>query len=630
MKDLTDDHIGSTNVNMSALSDDPKVSLAWSTEKIDKLINDYEEGIVDIREMFNSPFINNDVQVRRPKLQFEYTKDERDELRKCAADPLYFAEHFAYAMTDDGLQILKYRDYQQQIINTIHQSKFSILMASRQIGKTITTATFIVWFLIFNKDKNALVVADVMDTTKELIDKMKNIILNLPFYMKPGLVINNVMMLKFDNGSRILGRTTTKKTGIGFNIHLLYMDEFAHIDDSFLGFFYRSIYPTISAMPNSKVIITSTPSGVNRFYRLWMDAIEKKNTYVPMRVDWWQVPGRDEKWREETIANLGSEEDFNQEYGLQFFSGDTLLMSASELRRMNRAKTTYEAFKSELLTFDETDYSRFFRFHPNFVNKNLTGNVDLRHDTNYYVLSVDTGDGLGRDYSVINIYKVVALPLEILKKHRTFIKEDHDVVGLVQVGIFRCNTANIDAFCEIAKNIIFKFFNPQYVRVVIELNHKGERVHDKMKTHGDYWSGMVVFSRHRDGDKYMSPGIILTNEKVKDKYCEDFRYYVVLEKIIPNEFFTVEEISGLGKTKVNGSYRSQSGNDDCAISSVNISTFFKSPQFHEVADDVVMKIADDAYITAVKEEFIEYNLRMDAKDTGMEASYITSLNNLMS
>jgi len=305
-------------------------------------------------------------------------------------------------------------------------------------------------------------------------------------------------------------------------------------------------------------------------------------------------------------------------------------MSASELRRMNRAKTTYEAFKSELLTFDETDYSRFFRFHPNFVNKNLTGNVDLRHDTNYYVLSVDTGDGLGRDYSVINIYKVVALPLEILKKHRTFIKEDHDVVGLVQVGIFRCNTANIDAFCEIAKNIIFKFFNPQYVRVVIELNHKGERVHDKMKTHGDYWSGMVVFSRHRDGDKYMSPGIILTNEKVKDKYCEDFRYYVVLEKIIPNEFFTVEEISGLGKTKVNGSYRSQSGNDDCAISSVNISTFFKSPQFHEVADDVVMKIADDAYITAVKEEFIEYNLRMDAKDTGMEASYITSLNNLMS
>ena len=630
MKDLTEDHIGSTSVNMSNLSDDPKTSLAWSTEKINKLISDYEEGMVDIREMVNSPFINNDIQIRRPKLQFEYTKDEREELRKCAADPLYFAEHYAYAMTDEGLQVLKYRDYQQQIIGTIHQNRFSILMASRQIGKTITTATFIVWFLLFNKDKNALVVADVMDTTKELIDKMKNILLYLPFFMKPGLVINNVMMLKFDNGSRILGRTTTKKTGIGFNIHLLYMDEFAHIDASFLSFFYRSIFPTISAMQNSRVIITSTPSGTNRFYRLWMDAVEGKNTYVPMRVDWWQVPGRDEKWREEAIANLGSEEDFNQEYGLQFYSGDTLLMSAMELRRMNKAKISYEAFKTELLEFNEVDYSKYFKFHPNFMQKNLLGNVDLKHDTNYYVLSVDTSDGLGRDYSVINIYKAIALPLEILRKHKTFIKEDHDVVGLVQVGLFRCNTANIDAFCELAKNIIFKFFNPQYVRVVIELNHKGERVHDKMKTHGDYWSGMVVYSRHRDGDKYMSPGIILTNEKVKDRYCEDFRYYVVLEKIIPNEFVTVEEISGLGKTKVNGSYRSQSGNDDCAISSVNISTFFRSPQFYEVADEVVMKITDDAYITAVKEEFIEYNLRMDAKDTGLDPGYISNLNSMMS
>lgn len=495
---------------------------------------------------------------------------------------------------------------------------------------TITTATFIVWFLIFNKDKNALVVADVMDTTKELIDKMKNILLNLPFYMKPGLVINNVMMLKFDNGSRILGRTTTKKTGIGFNIHLLYMDEFAHIDSSFLGFFYRSIFPTIAAMQNSKVIITSTPSGTNRFYRLWQDAIEKKNTYVPMRVDWWQVPGRDERWREEAIANLGSEEDFNQEYGLQFFSGDTLLMSAIELRRMNNSKIIYEAFKTDLLTFNEVDYSKFLKFHPNFVKKNLLGNVDLRHDTNYYILSIDTADGLGRDYSVINIYKAVALPLDVLKKHKTFIKNDQDVVGLIQVGIFRTNTANIDAFCEIAKNIIFKFFNPQYVRVVIELNHKGERIHDKMKTHGDYWSGMVVYSKHRDGDKFQSPGILLTNEKVKDKYCEDFRYYVVLERIIPNEFFTIEEISGLGKTKTNGSYRSQSGNDDCAMTSVNISAFFKSPQFYDVADEIVMRITDDHYITTVREDFIEYNMRMDAKDAGLDIGYINSLNDMMS
>ena len=494
---------------------------------------------------------------------------------------------------------------------------------------TITTATYIVWYILFNKEKNVLMVADVMDTTKELIDKMKNIILNLPFFMKPGLVINNVMMLKFDNGSRVIGRTTTKKTGIGFNIHLLYMDEFAHIDASFLSFFYRSIYPTVSAMTNSKVIITSTPNGVNRFYRLWMDAIDKKNTYVPMRVDWWQVPGRDEQWRLDTIANLGSEEDFNQEYGLQFFSGDTLLMSSHELKRMNKSKTTYEAFRTSALDFNETDFSQYFKFHPNFIQKNLVGNVDLKHDKSYYVLSVDTGDGIGRDYSVVNIYKAIALPIEVLKRHRTFIKNDQDVVGLLQVGLFRSNNVNIDAFCEIVKSIVFKFFNPAYVRIVIELNHKGERVHDKLKTHGDYWSGMVVYSRHKDGDKYMAPGIILANEKVKDRFCEDFRYYTVIERVIPNEFFTVEEISGLGKTKINGSYRSQSGNDDCAISSVNMSAFFKSPQFYDVADDVVAAITDETYIMTVREQFIDYNMRMDAKDTGLEPGYIANLNSMM-
>lgn len=130
-------------MSMASMSDDPKVSLAWSTEKIDKLIRDYEDGVTDIRELFNSPFINNDVQVRRPKLQFEYTKDEREELRKCAADPLYFAEHYAYAMTDDGLQLLQYRDYQKQIISTINNNRFSILAAARQSGKCLTASTYI-------------------------------------------------------------------------------------------------------------------------------------------------------------------------------------------------------------------------------------------------------------------------------------------------------------------------------------------------------------------------------------------------------------------------------------------------------------------------------------------------------
>jgi hypothetical protein len=180
---------------------------------------------------------------------------------------------------------------------------------------TITSSIFLLWYLLFNFEKNAMIMANIGDTAAELMDKIKVIMKGLPFFLKPGLVVYNVMTMKFDNGCRIMAKTTTKTSSIGYTIHMLYMDEFAHINPNFINQFFKSVYPTISSSQIARVIITSTPNGMNKFWELYKGAVEGENEFNPIRVEWWQVPGRDEEWKKKEIAALGSEEDFNQEYG---------------------------------------------------------------------------------------------------------------------------------------------------------------------------------------------------------------------------------------------------------------------------------------------------------------------------
>lgn len=180
---------------------------------------------------------------------------------------------------------------------------------------TITSSIFLLWYLLFNFEKNAMIMANIGDTAAELMDKIKVIMKGLPFFLKPGILIYNVMTMKFDNGCRIMAKTTTKTSSIGYTIHMLYMDEFAHINPNFINSFFKSVYPTISSSLISRVIITSTPNGMNKFWEIYKGAIDGDNEFNPIRVEWWQVPGRNEEWKKKEIATLGSEEDFNQEYG---------------------------------------------------------------------------------------------------------------------------------------------------------------------------------------------------------------------------------------------------------------------------------------------------------------------------
>jgi hypothetical protein len=227
-------------------------------------------------------------------------------------------------------------------------------------------------------NKNALILSNKGATTREIIDKAKVILDNLPFFLKPGVVKNDVFNMKFDNGCRIIGQSTTKKAAIGFTIHLLFMDEFAHIHSSFLDTFYENVYPTISSSKVSRVIITSTPNGFNKFYDLYTSSVNQKNEYGPFRVDWWQVPGRDDAWMKREVANLGSEEAFNRQYGNQFIASSNLLLGPSTIKKLQAGEKTFVHHEFYELDDIETDYSGLV-WHPEF-------DIDrTREDEEYWV-----------------------------------------------------------------------------------------------------------------------------------------------------------------------------------------------------------------------------------------------------
>jgi hypothetical protein len=625
MKDIMSSSGGFSSIKVSSIGGDSKDnSYIWTTEKINKLIDDINNGEKDIRKLGNSPFKDNDINLRRENLPFEYTPEEIEELAKCKASPIYFSTNNCLINTPAGRKLVKeaggLRDFQSQIIKNYDLNNLNILMASRQTGKTVTSALFMLWYLLFHTDKTALCVADNFTTTKELIEKFRIALEGLPFYMKPGIDTINQSNVKFDSNSRLVGRTTTKKSGIGLTVNLLYIDEFAHINEANLDEFYRAIFPTVTADPNGKIIMTSTPNGKNKFWEIWKKAVDKESSFVPMRVDWWQVPGRSDDWKKQKIADLGSEEDFNQEYGLQFFSSDKLLLNSRDLRRLEIIKQEY--VQSSLPLEEDLSYiSEYLYFHKNYKDRTIQ---DFKEDQSNYVFSIDTADGIGGDYSVLNIYKVVALPVKELIKKKEIVKNEIDSISLIQVGYLRSNQIDISEFSLAVDYIIYNIFNTDQTRIVLELNHKGDIIHDRLRENDKYWPGQMIHTKHTQHAINFKPGLRLgpTN---KIKYCEKFKYLVSINRIIPNDEVTVTELQQFGRSK-GGLYRGQNGNDDLAMSSVNISSIFESSQFWDVAIETFEK-SSPQYVKDLEEQILNIH-RENGNKSGYDFDEIRKMNDI--
>lgn len=293
-----------------------------------------------------------DGSIKRPNMKIAYDKAMLANYAACSKSVKYFAENYYYIIDPvEGKQIIELRDYQLRILENFEQNRFNILLSARQIGKTTCSAIYILWYCCFNADKTVAILANKADTAKSILSEIKMAYELLPAWLKPGVVEYNAFNVKFDNGCTILAKATSPDALRGESISLLFLDEFAFVPQNFAEDFWQSNYPTLST--GGACIIVSTPNGTsNLFYKLWKDAIDKNNSFNPIKVDWHEVPGRNEKWKEETIKNIGIIR-FNQEYGCItgdqkvkiLYDNKEFLVPIENLHKFSLSKNIVDLFK---------------------------------------------------------------------------------------------------------------------------------------------------------------------------------------------------------------------------------------------------------------------------------------------
>jgi len=366
------------------------------------------------------------INVKRDGVLQVWSPDILQEYKRCMDNPVYFAENYVKVISlDHGLVPFKLYPYQKDMFSHFNDNRFSIVLACRQSGKSISACAYLLWFALFQPEKTVAILANKGATAREMLSRITLMLENIPFFLQPGSKALNKGSLEFSNNSRIIAAATSGSSIRGMSVNLLYLDEFAFVERA--SEFYTSTYPVVSAGKETKVIITSTANGIgNQFHKIWEGAVQKINEFVSFRVDWWDVPGRDDKWKKSTISNT-SQLQFDQEFGNTFFgTGDTLI-SADCLLSL-RAELYVDLLEDTCL-----------RIYKKPVEK---------HD---YVMTVDVSKGRGQDYSTFTLIDISVRPFE-------------------QVAVYRNNTISPLLF----PNIIYKYansYNEAYV--VIESNDQG-------------------------------------------------------------------------------------------------------------------------------------------------------------
>ena len=378
-----------------------------------------------LHQIQNENYLGNP-NVKRDGILQEWTKDLVREYKLCMKDPVYFAEKYLKIISlDSGLIPFGLYPYQKKMFKQFTKNRFNVVLACRQSGKSISACGYLLWFSLFHSEKTVAILANKGATAREMLSRITLMLENIPFFLQPGTKTLNKGSVEFSNNSRIIASTTTGNSIRGLSVNLLYLDEFAFVEKA--AEFYTSTYPVVTAGEDTKIIITSTANGIgNTFYKIWEGSIQGINEYKNFRVDWDDVPGRNEKWKEETIANT-SQLQFDQEFGNTFFgTGDTLI-NAETLMNL-RAKPPVETLEGgDLLVYERT------------VEK---------HD---YIMCVDVSKGRGQDYSTFNVIDISVRPFK-------------------QVAVYRNNLISPILF----PNIIYKYaevYNKAYV--IIESNDQG-------------------------------------------------------------------------------------------------------------------------------------------------------------
>ena len=331
--------------------------------------------------------------VKKVGAQIQFTKEQVEEFVKCAQDPFYFIEKYMKIITiDSGVQVIKLYDFQREMINKFVSEKFILAKCARQSGKTIGVESFILWSILFKDNYRVGMFANKFDTSKKILKEIKYSYEQLPMWLQQGVVTWNKHSIELENGSSITSSSTSGDAGRSRTYNLVFLDEFAFVPDYVAADFFTAVYPTISSGKNTKVIIISTPNGLNFFYRMWIEAQEGRSNYKLFEANWRAVPSRDDAWADETLANVG-EKAFQQEYECDFLGSSNTLISTTKIKEMVWKKPV-KRYQGGLAIYEEPK------------------------PRNQYIVTVDVSRGIGKDYSAFTVINVSDFPYKVVAKYQ--------------------------------------------------------------------------------------------------------------------------------------------------------------------------------------------------------------------
>lgn len=544
----------------------------YSTRLINQLLEDHSKGY----EIPYDAFFQRDLQLKAPNIVFEMTPEEYDEYNKCYEDPLYYVRHYCKFQTDDDYQLVKLRPFQERVIQTVTEERFIdasceklgpknrsiIWMAARQSGKTTTISSFLSWMLIFHASRNILIAANKEDTAKEIVDKVTNIFKNLPFFLKPGCESFGKTGLILENQSKLLSTATTNTASIGFTIHCMLLDEFAHIPVNIVDNFWRSVYPTLSSSQVSQCIITSTPNGTtNKFYEIWSKSLEGKNSFVNIRTDYWEVPEHDEIWAEKQRADFGDDE-FAQEFELQFNVNSKMLLEASDMQFIAKKSVTYVPKK--IYTNSQYLNVEGLKWHPDFDPNNIDRNAK-------YVILVDLAEGnedkdnpkknknKAPDDNTLLIFKVIPNSVANLRRFAYDTCDIKDCFRFVQIGKYASNTEDEIYAAKVASALTYDLFQDSLldsVRVCVEMNFNGKSFTSSFMQHPMYSESSLFKTYHTkpvpNETRKKKIGFKTTTDK--EFYCLKGKKLIKKRRVIVTDIETKNQLQSFGyvKGKVKG------------------------------------------------------------------------------
>jgi hypothetical protein len=496
--------------------------------------------------------MSSDVYLGNPLLKkantpIEFTEDNIVEFVKCKKDPIYFAKNYIKIVSlDHGLVPFIMYDFQEKLINNFHNNRFNICKMPRQTGKSTTVVAYLLYYAVFNDNVNIGILANKASTARELLARLQLAYENLPKWMQQGILSWNKGSLELENGSKIIAASTSASAVRGMSFNIIFLDEFAFIPNNIADQFFSSVYPTISSGKSTKVIIVSTPHGMNHFYRLWHDAERNKNEYVPTEVHWSEVPGRDQEWREQTIANTSAQQ-FAVEFECEFLGSVDTLITPSKLKS---------------LIYDD----------PIKSNRGLDVYEDPKDDHNY-IITVDVARGIGNDYSAFIVFDITNFPYKIVGKY----KNNEIKPMLFPAIIHQISTAYNNSF------------------ILVEINDIGDQIANILHYDLEYDNILMCAMRGRAG-QLVGSGFsgnktqlgVKMSRTVKKIGCANLKTLIEDDKLIFSDYDVISELTTF--IQKNHSFEAEEGcNDDLAMCLVIFSWLALQPYFKEMTDDDVRK-----------------------------------------